>query len=95
MIQVIDNDIDLNIYKIFLLIGYKVLDLSVWNMEYKKNIRMWEWVILYREKVSRGQNIAKFYVLIFVNDLLQLISPKINLRDQQKKCISRGINFRD
>ena len=29
-IQVIDNDIDLNIYKTFLLIGYKELDLSVW-----------------------------------------------------------------
>ena len=29
MIQVIDNDIDLNIYKTFLLIVYKELDLSV------------------------------------------------------------------
>ena len=29
MIQVIDNDIDLNIYKAFLLIVYKELDLSV------------------------------------------------------------------
>ena len=40
MIQVIDNGIDLNIYKTFLLIGYKKLDLSVYNMEYKKNDRM-------------------------------------------------------
>ena len=29
MIQVIDNDIDLNIYKTFLLIGYKELNLNV------------------------------------------------------------------
>ena len=29
MIQVIDNDIDLNIYKTFLLVAYKELDLSV------------------------------------------------------------------
>ena len=42
MIQVIDNDIDLNIYKAFLLIVYKELDLSVWNLEYEKNNRMWE-----------------------------------------------------
>ena len=42
MIQVIDNDIDLNIYKTFLLIVYKELDLSVWNLEYEKNNRMWE-----------------------------------------------------
>ena len=42
MIQVIDNDIDLNIYKTFLLIVYKEFDLSVWNLEYEKNNRMWE-----------------------------------------------------
>ena len=29
MIQVIDNDIDLYIYKTFLLVAYKELDLSV------------------------------------------------------------------
>ena len=40
MIQVIDNGIDLNTYKTFLLIGYKKLDLSVYNMEYKENGRM-------------------------------------------------------
>ena len=45
MIQVIDNDIDLNIYKTFLLIGYKELNLSVWNMEYEKINRIWEWPI--------------------------------------------------
>ena len=45
MIQVIDNHIDLNIYMTSLLIGYKELDLIVWNMKYKKNNRMWEWVI--------------------------------------------------
>ena len=48
-----------------------------------------------REKVSQAQKIAKFYVLTFANDLLQLISRKINFRDQQKKCISRGTNFCD
>ena len=51
--------------------------------------------ILYGEKVSQAQKIAKFYVLTFANDLLQLISRKINFRDQQKKCISRGTNFCD
>ena len=45
MIQVIDNDIDLNIYKTFLLIGYKELNLNVWNMEYEKINRIWEWPI--------------------------------------------------
>ena len=44
MTQVIDIDIDLNIYKTFLLISYKELDLSAWNMKYEKNNRMWEWV---------------------------------------------------
>ena len=38
------------------------------------------------EKVSRGQKIAKFYVLTFANDLLQLISRKINFCDQQKSA---------
>ena len=44
MTQITDIDIDLNIYKTFLLISYKELDLSVWNMKYEKNNRMWEWV---------------------------------------------------
>ena len=42
--------------------------------------------ILYGEKVSRGQKIAKFYVFTFANDLRQLISRKINFRDQQKSA---------
>ena len=49
----------------------------------------------YAEKVLRGPKIAKFDVLTFANDLLQLISYKINFCDQRKRCILRGANFRD